>query len=250
VAVELDGKLLNDWRTQMKDGNGPDIWLAGDPEDLKKWLKYGSAGVVTNTVVQRELCDKYGSLIELTKRYIDITHKPIAIEIDGESTQELLDIGESFTKLSDQIILKIPCSEIGLGAFTALKNEKVETFCTTVFSLNQAISVAQAGVDHVLPFCEPMKEIGVSPTKLVKECSEVFKNWNDSPKITAALVRSVDVAHSAFMDGADGIIVFWPIFKEMIQNTFTDKWNEIFMNEWKVMNNKDHLNGLPIEFDK
>jgi hypothetical protein len=52
------------------------------------------------------------------------------------------------------------------------------------------------------------------------------------------------------MDGADGIIVFWPIFKEMIQNTFTDKWNEIFMNEWKVMNNKDHLNGLPIKFDK
>ena len=35
-----------------KEGKGPQIWLAGDPDDLKSWLKYGTAGIVTNTVVQ------------------------------------------------------------------------------------------------------------------------------------------------------------------------------------------------------
>ena len=148
----------------MNEGMGPSIWLAGDPADLKKWMNSGIEGIVTNTVVQRELTEKYGSLINLTKEYLDITDKKIAIEIDGESTQELLDVGEVFTKMSDQIILKIPCSEIALDAFSFLKKEGIETFCTTVFSLNQAVSVAQAGADHILPFCEPMKEIGVSGT--------------------------------------------------------------------------------------
>lgn len=233
----------------MNDGIGPNIWLAGDPEDLSKWMNSGVTGIVTNTVVQRELTEKYGSLINLTKKYLEITDKKIVIEIDGGSTQELLDVGEVFTNLSDQIILKIPCSEIALDAFSALKKEGVETFCTTVFSLNQAVAVAQAGADHILPFCEPMKEIGVNPSKLVKDCVQTFKNWEKRPKITAALVRSVDVAHSVLKDGADGIIVFWPIFQEMLKNTYTDKWNKIFMDEWKIMYKRDHLKGLPINLE-
>ena len=154
----------------MNEGIGPDIWLAGDPADLDKYMNNGIKGIVTNTVVQRELVQKYGTLTELTKKYLEITDKKIAIEIDGNSTQELLDVGEKFTQLSDQIILKIPCSDIALEAFSVLKKEGVETFCTTVFSLSQAVVSAQAGADHILPFCEPFKDLGLSPTKLVKDC--------------------------------------------------------------------------------
>ena len=51
----------------MNKGIGPDIWLAGDPSDLKKYMNYGISGIVTNTVVQRELVRKYGTLSDLTK---------------------------------------------------------------------------------------------------------------------------------------------------------------------------------------
>ena len=56
-----------------KNGIGPDIWLAGDPEDLKDWMDKGVKGIVTNTVVLKDMTDKYGSIIDLTKRYLDIT---------------------------------------------------------------------------------------------------------------------------------------------------------------------------------
>ena len=58
----------------MNKGRSPDIWLAGDPEDLKGWMNSGVAGIVTNTVVQRELTEKYGSLINLAKKYLEITN--------------------------------------------------------------------------------------------------------------------------------------------------------------------------------
>ena len=230
-----------------KEGKGPQIWLAGDPDDLKSWLKYGTAGIVTNTVVQKEMTEKHGTLIELTKKYLDITDKQVVIEIDGHSTQELLDIGEIFTKMSDQIILKIPCTIHGLGAFEILAIEDVETFCTTVFSLTQAVAVAQAGADHILPFCEPFKELGVDPGKLVKECADTFKKWDNGPKITAALVRSVDVAYSAIKNGADGIIIFWAVYKELIENPLTDKWNKLFLDQWNDMFDAGNLKGLPIK---
>ena len=156
--------------------SGPAIWLAGDPEDLKQWMLSGIAGIVTNTVVLNEMVTKYGQLTEVIKRYLDITDKKVAVEIDGHSTQELLDVGEIFTKLSSRIILKIPMTTYALDAFAELKVRGVETFCTTVFTLPQATAVAQAGATHVLPFCDPFLAVNGDPTKLVRESSIYYRS--------------------------------------------------------------------------
>ena len=227
-----------------KDSIGPDIWLAGDPEDLTKWMDKGVKGIVTNTVVLKEMTDKYGSIIELTKRYLDITDKKVAIEIDGHSTNELLDVGEAFTKLSDRVILKIPMSVHALGAFAELKKANVETFCTTIFTLNQAVLAANAGVTHLLPFCEPFIDVNKDSTELIRELKSTFDGWENRPFITAALVRSVTTAHKAIKDGADGIIIFWPIFEEMIKSKMTDEWNKIFLDNWNDIYDSGNLDDI------
>ncbi len=230
------------------EGRGPSIWLAGDPADLKRWVPLGAAGIVTNTVVQREMVEKYGPLTDVIKRYLDITDLPIVVEIDGESKQELLDVGSVFTEMSDQIILKIPCTVHGLETFRALAYEGVETFCTTVFSLTQAAADAAAGATHILPFCDPIKQMGGDPTLLIREMAAMFDRWKRRPYVTAALVRSVDVAYAALRDGADGIIVFWPIFRDMMRHPLSDQWNTLFMDEWKEMEKAGKLSDLPTTF--
>lgn len=232
-----------------RKGRGPAIWLAGDPEDLKAWMDRGAAGIVTNTVVLNDMVKKYGQLKDVVRRYLDITDKPLVIEVDGHSTQELLDVSHSFTKMSDQIIIKIPCTPEGLGGFRALAEEGVETFCTTVFSLPQAAAVAQAGATHILPFCEPVKQMGGDPTKLVRECVSMFAGWENRPYVTAALVRSADTAYAALRDGADGIIIFWPILKEMMEHPLTDTWNATFMAEWVAMHDAGLLQNVPVTLD-
>ena len=147
----------------LENGRGPRIWLAGDPEDLSPWLEMGAAGIVTNTIVLNEMVRKYGQLTDVVMRYLDITDKPVVMEIDGHSTGELIDVGHYFCEMSDQIMLKIPCYPHALEAFRHFSDEGIETFCTTVFSLNQAAAVASAGVDHILPFCEPVKRDGRRP---------------------------------------------------------------------------------------
>ncbi len=225
---------------------GPAIWLAGDPEDLKVWLPRGGHGIVTNTVVLNQMVQKYGPLTGVVQRYLDITDKPVVVEVDGHTTDELLDVAHVFTAMSDQVIIKIPCAVHGLEAFTALAAEGVETFCTTTFSLTQAAAVAQAGATHILPFCEPVKAVGGDPTKLVRECVAMFAGWEQRPYITAALVRSVDTAYAALRDGADGIIIFWEVFRDMMQHPLTDEWNGTFMSEWVDMHAAGHLAGIPV----
>ncbi len=247
TSAKLTEPLFGTAENARMTGTGPAIWLAGDPEDLPVWLDRGAAGIVTNTVVLNDMVKKYGQLTEVTQRYLDITDKPVVIEIDGHSTQELLDVGEVFTKMSDQIILKMPATPYALGAFSELKKAGIPTFCTTVFSLPQAAAVAQAGVTHVLPFCEPFKDVGGDPTKLIRDCRDMFEDWGDRPFITAALVRSVETAEAALGDGADGIIVFWPVFRDMMQSHLTDEWNKTFLGEWNSMNDAGLLSGVPVQ---
>ena len=247
TSAKLIEPLFGTAENARMTGTGPAIWLAGDPEDLPDWLNRGAAGIVTNTVVLNQMVQKYGQITEVAKRYLDITDKPVVIEIDGHSTEELLEVGEVFTKMSDQIILKIPATPYALGAFSELKKAGVPTFCTTVFTLPQAAAVAEAGVTHVLPFCEPYKEVGGDPTKLIRDCREMFDGWGDRPFITAALVRSVETADAALRDGVDGIIVFWPIFRDMMQSHLTDEWNKTFLSEWNSMHDAGLLNDLPVQ---
>ncbi len=233
----------------QKNGRGPRIWLAGDPEDLKEWMPLGIEGIVTNTVVLNQMVQKYGQLIGVIQRYLDITDKPVVVEIDGHSTKELLAVGHIFTAMSDQIILKIPCTVNGLHAFRKLSDEGIKTFCTTVFSLPQAAAVAQAGVNHILPFCDPVKEMGGDPTKLIRECVQMFRDWEQRPFIMGALIRSVASAYTAFRDGADEIVTMWAVYKEMMEHPLTEQWNQTFMNEWVDMHNSGQLDGLPVTLD-
>ena len=223
---------------------GPGVWLAGDPADLGEWLARGAAGIVTNTVVQRELAAKYGGLLEVTRRYLDITDKLVVIEVEGHTTEELLEVSRVFTALSPQIAIKIPCTAQGLGAFGPLADEGVTTFCTTVFSLGQAAAAARAGATHVLPFCEPIREMGGDPGKLVRDCAAMFAPWRQRPFVTAALVRSVETATAALAAGADGIIVFWPIFRDLLEHQLTATWNDTFAGEWRQMQEAGLLEGV------
>jgi transaldolase len=142
------------------------------------------------------------------------------------------------------VILKIPMSVHALGAFAELKKANVETFCTTIFTLNQAVLAANAGVTHLLPFCEPFIDVNKDSTELIRELKSTFDGWENRPFITAALVRSVTTAHKAIKDGADGIIIFWPIFEEMIRSKMTDEWNKIFLDNWNDIYDSGNLDGI------
>ncbi|MDE0428273.1 MAG: hypothetical protein OXH98_00730 [Caldilineaceae bacterium] len=228
-------------------GRGPTIWLAGPPSDLEELMPLGIAGIVTNTVVLNQYAKPYGSVIALTEAYLAMTDKPVVIEIDGHTVEELLAVGKVFTDMSPQIILKIPCTLTGLKAFSILRQEGIEIFCTTVFSLTQAAAVAQAGVDHILPFCDPVREMGGDPTRLIRQCAAMFGGWDDRPFIMAALVRSVETAYAAFRDGADELVTMWTVYRDMLEHPLTDHWNKVFLDEWVDMHSSGLLAGVPVE---
>ena len=52
----------------------------------------------------------------------------------------------------------------------------------------------------------------------------------------------------ALRDGADEVVIFWPVFQEMLQHSLTDTWNETFANEWKAIYDAGLMEGVPVRF--
>ena len=79
---------------------------------------------------------------------------------------------------------------------------------------------------------------------MIREIKYVFNGRENRPYITAALVRSASTAHKAILDGADGIIIFWPIFEQMIKSKLTDEWNQTFLDNWDSIFHKGNLKDI------
>ena len=73
----------------------------------------------------------------------------------------------------------------------------------------------------------------------------MFRGWEQRPFIMAALVRSVEVAYAAFRDGADELVTFWTVYRDMMEHPLTEIWNKTFMDEWLAMHEAGLLEGLP-----
>ena len=74
----------------------------------------------------------------------------------------------------------------------------------------------------------------------------MLAGWEQRPYVTAALVRSIDVAGAALNAGADGIIVFWEVFRDMMASPLTDQWNATFLERWQKMHASGLLDGVPV----
>ena len=66
------------------------------------------------------------------------------------------------------------------------------------------------------------------------------------PADNGGACRSVDTAYAALRDGADEIVIFWPVFRDMLSHPLTDEWNKTFMDEWRAMGAAGKLAGAPV----
>ena len=246
-------------------GRGPAIWLAGDPADLGEWLGRGAAGIVTNTVVQRELAAKYGNLLEVTRRYLDITDKLVVIEVEGHTTEELLEVSRVFTALSPQIAIKIPCTAYGLGAFGPLADEGVTTFCTTVFSLDFrdgrtgrhpcAVQDITAGIRfvraHADEFGIDAKQIG-----LIGSSSGGHLVLLAAAQPDVAAHRGTAILRADGIDAAEGIsaevacvVALWPVSDPLVRfrHAHDTGREELIAAHLKYYKDEDHMHEASVQ---
>lgn len=187
-------------------------------------------GVTTNpTILSREKMD-YRTLIDAILKLVD---GPISVEAVNEKAEKIIEEARILSKISENIVVKIPITPEGLAATKVLSKEGVKVNMTLVFSVNQSILAAKAGATYASPFLGRLDDIGSDGMTLLSDIVTVYQNYGFKTQIIAASIRSPQHVIDAALIGADVCTIPYKVFTQMVRHPLTDKGIERFLNDWK-----------------
>jgi transaldolase len=217
-------------------------------DEIKKVNDLGILGGITTnpTLIVKQLSNNnfvnkpdqkilLKQMLKITK--VDILAEPVSPKFD-----DIVKEGLELSKLSSQIVIKIPMSTDGISAVKELKNlskrskKKIKTAITLIFSLEQAIIAALAEVDYICPFVGRLDDIGQTGTDLIKDIMAVYKNYNFKTKVIVASVRNINHIVTSARYGADAVTVPYKLIEEMFKHDLTTKGIEKFLSDWAMIN--------------
>jgi transaldolase len=159
---------------------------------------------------------------------------PISIEIDPylQKSEEMITQAKKYAALSNNFVIKIPCTEQGLIAAKNLVQDGIKVNLTLVFTASQAIQAARIGCQYVSPFIGWQESSGADCSALVEDIVAIYGNYGYDSQIIVAAVRSGKTIVDAALVGADIVTAGFQIYKESFDHPFTDRGLKIFQEAW------------------
>ncbi|KXS45842.1 MAG: transaldolase [Candidatus Frackibacter sp. T328-2] len=191
-------------------------------------------GVTTNpSLIAKEEGVDFEDIIEEITSLVD---GPVSAEVISTDTEGMVKEAKELTKISDNVVIKIPMSKDGLAAVSQLSELGIKTNVTLVFSPNQALLAARAGATYVSPFIGRLDDIGHDGVEIVKEISQIFTLHGIDTEIIAASIRHPKHVKAAAMVDSDIATIPYGVLEKMFKHPKTDEGIEKFLADWEGTN--------------
>lgn len=202
-----------------------------DSADILEIRKYSDFidGVTTNpTLLSKVQCD---DVCDVILEICNTVRGPVSVEVIADDADSMVLQAKKVAKLSDNIVIKLPCTYDGFSACAHLSNVGIATNMTLCFSITQALLAAKSGATYVSPFIGRLDDIGADGLALVEDITEIFYN-NFSTKVLAASVRNISHVSYVMKIGADAMTIPPKLFSEFFDHPLTNTGLKIFNDDW------------------
>ncbi|RPG54741.1 MAG: fructose-6-phosphate aldolase, partial [Flavobacteriales bacterium TMED96] len=107
-------------------------------------------GVTTNpSLMSKEGISGHSNIINHYKKICEIVDGDVSAEVISTEFEGMVEEGTVLSKISNQIVVKIPMTKNGVKALKYFSNNNIKTNCTLIFSPGQALLAAKAGANYV-----------------------------------------------------------------------------------------------------
>ena len=197
-------------------------------------------GVTTNpSLMAKEGITGDSNIISHYKKICEIVDGDVSAEVISTEFDGMVQEGNHLSKISNQIVVKIPMTKNGVKALKYFSNNNIKTNCTLIFSPGQALLAAKAGANYVSPFIGRLDDIGKNGIDLIADIKKIYSNYeNLKTKILAASIRTTKHITEAAIVGADVATVPPKLLEEMFNHPLTTKGLKIFLDDWKKTKQK------------
>ncbi|MFH1125636.1 MAG: fructose-6-phosphate aldolase [Candidatus Altiarchaeota archaeon] len=198
--------------------------------EIKKAVSWGMVdGVTTNPTLMAKEGRDFKTVL---KEIISLVDGPISVEAIGPEAEKLVQEARDYSKLSKNIVIKIPMTQEGIKAVRTLSKEGVKINVTLVFSPNQALIAAKAGATYVSPFIGRLDDIGQDGMQVVRDIMTVFRNYGFKTQVIVASIRHPMHVVEAAKTGAEIATIPFNVLEKMFSHTLTEKGIRMFNEDW------------------
>ena len=192
-------------------------------------------GITTNpTLIAKEGKDYNETLKEICS----IVKGPVSAETISLNADGMVKEGVAFSKISNNIIIKVPMTAEGMKACQKLTKLGLKVNVTLCFSANQALLAAKSGAFCVSPFVGRLDDIGELRMDLIKDIRLIYDNYKFKTKILVASVRNTNHVLEAAKIGADIATIPYPVFEQLFKHSLTDAGIKKFLEDWEKVPKK------------
>jgi len=202
-------------------------------EEIRTVARWGVLdGVTTNPTLFSKV---HGMTYdEVLQDICTITSGPVSAEVVADDVEGMLREGRHFAKLADNIVVKVPMSELGLEAISRFRAEGIHTNCTLIFSANQGLLAAKAGASILSPFVGRLDDINEEGMTVIRELSEIVRFYELESEVLTASVRHPRHVTEAALAGSHIATLPFKVFQQMVSHPLTDKGIVQFKKDWET----------------
>ena len=205
-----------------------------DSADVKEIQDVAELGICDGVTTNPSLIAKSGKDFKsVLTEIVNIIPGPVSAEVISTDSAGMIKEAETLSKISNNIVIKLPLTKEGLKACRVLSSRGIKTNVTLCFTVNQALLAAKVGATYISPFLGRLYDTGVDGIALLKDIRCLFHARKFETKILAASIRNIDHVTQSAMVGADAITIPYKIFSELYFHPLTETGLQQFMDDWK-----------------
>ena len=203
-----------------------------DTANIEDIRRGAALGVVDGVTTNPSLLAKEG--VEYRDRVLEIAsvvEGPISAECISTELEPLLEEARRVAAWHENVVVKIPLTEVGLQAIHRLAPEGIKVNCTLIFSPNQALLAAKAGAAYVSPFVGRLNDAGHDGLAVIRESVRIFDAFHLPTQVLAASIRGPRDVTECALAGSHVATIPSAVLFQMVQHPLTDKGIEIFLRD-------------------
>lgn len=188
-------------------------------------------GVTTNPT---HLSKEGGNPLLVVKQLCEIVapYGEVCVQVTERDPKAMGEQARRIAGIAENVIVKIPCLAQFFPIIDELTTDEVPVNMTLVFSVAQAIALADLGVTMVSPFLGRLDDSGVSGITVLEHIVETFETYAYETEVLAASLRSVEHMEQAALVGADIATLSPQLFEQALKHPLSEKGFEQFESDW------------------
>jgi len=203
-----------------------------DIDEIRRVASWGVLdGVTTNPSLYARVAGR--SYDDVLKEICGITDGPVSAEVIADDADGMVREGRHFSKIAENIVVKVPMTEEGLKAISRFAAEDIQTNCTLIFTANQGLLAAKAGASFLSPFVGRYDDVNEDGMIVVRELAAIIEMYDLEAEIISASIRHPRHVTESALAGAHIATCPFKVLEQMIHHPLTDIGIARFKADWE-----------------